>query len=94
MELEHATGNFGHNNIIGQGGFGLVYKGLLYDGSIVAIKRSLHFPAQYFVQEVILIIWRKCFSCTFLSITHISSFYVIFKLWNAGYNNYYINDSF
>lgn len=56
VELEHATGNFGHNNIIGQGGFGLVYKGLLYDGSIVAIKRSLHFPAQYFVQEVIQII--------------------------------------
>ncbi|XP_050370520.1 probable serine/threonine-protein kinase PBL28 isoform X2 [Argentina anserina] len=52
LELEQATRNFNENNIIGQGRFGLVYKGLLQDGSIVAIKRRLHAPTQYFFQEV------------------------------------------
>uniref|UniRef100_A0A5B7BR08 non-specific serine/threonine protein kinase n=1 Tax=Davidia involucrata TaxID=16924 RepID=A0A5B7BR08_DAVIN len=52
LELEHATGNFNQSNIIGEGTFGLVYKGLLDDGSIVVIKRHLHDPIQYFVNEV------------------------------------------
>ncbi|KAJ9698128.1 hypothetical protein PVL29_007293 [Vitis rotundifolia] len=52
LELEHATCNFSQNNIIGEGGFGLVYKGLLLDGSIVAIKRRLHTPTQFFAHEV------------------------------------------
>nr|XP_011459297.1 PREDICTED: protein kinase APK1A, chloroplastic-like isoform X1 [Fragaria vesca subsp. vesca]XP_011459298.1 PREDICTED: protein kinase APK1A, chloroplastic-like isoform X1 [Fragaria vesca subsp. vesca] len=52
LELEQATSNFNENNIIGQGRFGLVYKGLLQDGTIVAIKRRLHAPTQYFFQEV------------------------------------------
>ncbi|XP_058101776.1 probable leucine-rich repeat receptor-like protein kinase At5g49770 isoform X2 [Magnolia sinica] len=51
-ELEHATSNFNQSNVIGEGGFGLVYKGLLQDGSIVAIKRRLQDPSQYFIQEV------------------------------------------
>ncbi|KAI9076192.1 hypothetical protein K1719_041890 [Acacia pycnantha] len=38
MELEHATRNFSESNLVGEGRFGLVYKGLLQDGSIVAIK--------------------------------------------------------
>ncbi|XP_057509857.1 probable serine/threonine-protein kinase PBL28 isoform X2 [Actinidia eriantha] len=52
LELEQATGNFNEINIIGEGSFGLVYKGLLDDGSIVAIKRRLHYPVQYFANEV------------------------------------------
>ncbi|KAK9939959.1 hypothetical protein M0R45_016638 [Rubus argutus] len=52
LELEHATRNFNENNVIGQGRFGFVYKGLLQDGSIVAIKRRLHAPTQYFFHEV------------------------------------------
>jgi len=55
LELEQATRNFSHNNIIGEGGFGVVYKGLLQDGSIVAIKRRLFALTQDFVIEVILI---------------------------------------
>ncbi|KAK9124272.1 hypothetical protein Sjap_013874 [Stephania japonica] len=52
MELEHATSNFCQSNLIGEGGFGVVYKGLLQDGYTVAIKRRLHGPTQYFVNEV------------------------------------------
>ncbi|XP_054819405.1 calmodulin-binding receptor-like cytoplasmic kinase 2 [Prosopis cineraria] len=39
-ELYNATRKFSADNIIGEGGFGTVYKGKLSDGSIVAIKRS------------------------------------------------------
>lgn len=35
-----ATGNFSTSNIIGEGGFGTVYKGTLKNGSIIAIKRA------------------------------------------------------
>ncbi|KAG9129651.1 hypothetical protein Leryth_017729 [Lithospermum erythrorhizon] len=51
-ELEQATKQFNENNLIGFGSFGLVYKGLLSDGSIVAIKRRSGPPKQEFVEEV------------------------------------------
>ncbi|RDX77136.1 putative serine/threonine-protein kinase PBL28, partial [Mucuna pruriens] len=52
LELEQATRNFSHSNIIGEGGFGFVYKGMLQDGSIVAIKRRLFALTRDFVLEV------------------------------------------
>ncbi|TYI63453.1 hypothetical protein E1A91_D09G019000v1 [Gossypium mustelinum] len=39
-EMEKATDSYNENRILGQGGQGTVYKGMLIDGSIVAIKKS------------------------------------------------------
>ncbi|XP_023748607.1 protein NSP-INTERACTING KINASE 1 [Lactuca sativa] len=38
-ELQIATHNFSNKNILGKGGFGHVYKGILHDGTSVAVKR-------------------------------------------------------
>nr|GMD72206.1 protein kinase APK1B, chloroplastic-like isoform X3 [Ipomoea batatas] len=51
-ELEHATRHFDEANLIGYGSFGLVFKGLLYDGTIVAIKRRSGSPRPEFSDEV------------------------------------------
>lgn len=37
-QLHSATGGFSKSNVIGHGGFGLVYRGVLNDGRKVAIK--------------------------------------------------------
>ncbi|KAM1101456.1 hypothetical protein ACFX2B_007739 [Malus domestica] len=38
-QIKAATGNFDPSNKIGEGGFGPVYKGVLSDGSIIAVKQ-------------------------------------------------------
>jgi serine/threonine protein kinase len=42
-DIKEATNNFNPNNILGQGGFGIVYKGILHDGTIGAVKRLKDF---------------------------------------------------
>ncbi|KZV30121.1 hypothetical protein F511_19664 [Dorcoceras hygrometricum] len=37
--LKNVTNNFSSDNILGQGGFGTVYKGELHDGTKIAVKR-------------------------------------------------------
>ncbi|XP_050209052.1 probable receptor-like protein kinase At1g11050 [Mercurialis annua] len=40
-DLEKATDKFSQKNFVGRGGFGVVYKGVLTDGSVVAVKRII-----------------------------------------------------
>ena len=51
-ELSQATKNFRDKNLIGEGKFGEVYRGLLHDGILVAIKKRHGFPTQEFIDEV------------------------------------------
>ncbi|KAL6508124.1 hypothetical protein OROHE_021666 [Orobanche hederae] len=51
-ELSSATRNFSDKSLIGQGKFGEVYKGLLHDGLLVAMKKRPGPPSQEFVDEV------------------------------------------
>lgn len=39
-EITNATNNFSKDNLIGAGGFGEVFKGILDDGTVTAIKRA------------------------------------------------------
>ena len=40
-DIKRATNNFCRRNILGEGGYGIVYKGCLLDGTIVAVKTEL-----------------------------------------------------
>jgi serine/threonine protein kinase len=54
-ELQQATNNFASENLLGEGGFGRVFKGVLRDGTDVAIKkvsRGIHGDHREFVAEV------------------------------------------
>ncbi|XP_044476139.1 putative wall-associated receptor kinase-like 16 [Mangifera indica] len=57
-ELQKATDNYDDSRIIGQGGFGTVYKGFLTDSSSVAIKKSKIIDknqTEQFVNEVVVL---------------------------------------
>ncbi|KAL3538963.1 hypothetical protein ACH5RR_002329 [Cinchona calisaya] len=45
-ELEIATNGFANANVVGEGGFGVVYRGVLQDGSVVAVKSLLNNKGQ------------------------------------------------
>ncbi|GAB2269599.1 hypothetical protein Dimus_004524 [Dionaea muscipula] len=41
-ELEISTNGFAHENVIGEGGYGIVYRGVLEDNTVVAVKNLLN----------------------------------------------------
>lgn len=45
-ELKLATRGFADENVIGEGGYGIVYRGILQDGSAVAVKKLLNNKGQ------------------------------------------------
>ncbi|CAA2981998.1 wall-associated receptor kinase-like 8 [Olea europaea subsp. europaea] len=57
-ELETATDHFNESRILGKGGQGTVYKGMLSDGKIVAIKKSISINENQvgqFINEVVML---------------------------------------
>ncbi|KAI3706388.1 hypothetical protein L6452_24091 [Arctium lappa] len=54
-ELRTATSDFSLSNLLGEGGFGPVYKGILNDGSVVAVKQlsvASHHGRSQFITEI------------------------------------------
>ncbi|KAL5982205.1 hypothetical protein ACLOJK_016275 [Asimina triloba] len=58
-ELQLATEDFNEENVLGKGGFGKVYKGILLDGTEIAVKRLIDYQSPVgeaaFLREVELI---------------------------------------
>ncbi|XP_039165789.1 wall-associated receptor kinase-like 1 [Eucalyptus grandis] len=57
-DLEKATDNFNKDRILGQGGQGTIYKGMLTDGKIVAIKKPKAIDegeVKQFINEVVIL---------------------------------------
>ncbi|MBA0618455.1 hypothetical protein Godav_027798 [Gossypium davidsonii] len=57
-ELDKATNNFNNNRVVGQGGQGTVYKGMLADGRIVVVKKSIAMvveEVEHFIIEVLIL---------------------------------------
>ncbi|KAB1226649.1 Wall-associated receptor kinase-like 2 [Morella rubra] len=57
-ELQRATDNYNESRYLGQGGYGTVYKGMLSDGRIVAVKKSKEIDKsriEQFINEVVIL---------------------------------------
>ncbi|KAM0874797.1 hypothetical protein ACQ4PT_037196 [Festuca glaucescens] len=65
-ELKTATNNYSESQILGQGGYGTVYKGVLSDETVVAVKKSKVFDesqVEQFVNEITIFITDRSSKC-------------------------------
>ncbi|XP_015576698.2 probable serine/threonine-protein kinase PBL21 [Ricinus communis] len=75
-ELAVATNNFREMNLIGEGGFGRVYKGRLESGQIVAVKQLNHDGVQGFQEFIVEVLM--------LSLLHHSNLVTLIGYCTAG----------
>ena len=54
QDILEATNNFSRENMIGQGGFGTMYKGRLKDGSLIAVKRAKSVRTRAFCMYILM----------------------------------------
>lgn len=61
-ELEDCTQGFADENVIGEGGYGIVYYGVFEDNTQVAVKNLLNNRSDQFTHySTSSIIWANCF---------------------------------
>ena len=72
-EVELATRGFAEGNVIGEGGYAVVYRGVLHDASVVAVKNLLNnkyvtfynSPTSFFLQFFTLLGFLQQFLTTY-----------------------------
>jgi hypothetical protein len=53
-EMEEATGMFSDKNLIGKGGFGRVYRGVLKDGQVSSVSTRNTYGSYFQIQKMVL----------------------------------------
>ncbi|QHO12180.1 probable LRR receptor-like serine/threonine-protein kinase At1g06840 isoform X1 [Arachis ipaensis] len=87
-ELQIATDNFSERNVLGQGGFQKVYKGVLPDGTKIAVKREYKQELSHYGQKINIILskLRKQITLCNLQIEEAEYIRKLMKLFEVAYH--------